>query len=448
MTANQDRYQRLVKRAADKRKSERAAELKLLRERDDFIPELSYFASLYDEEPTIENLQKRVDKPVCAVLCLQAPLEIFQAQGFFPVKIYSGSYGAANLTSPRLPALMCPALKAVLGETELDPGLLSVPWVIPLTCDWVVKFRETRELFGEFPGPVHFLEVPRVKESRGSKERWFYEINALSGFLRKTGGVKLKRKNLMDSLEQMERARRALSEFTSLRREGRIASVLFTMVAGSFFFDKTENWIGGLLTLNAALLKKAKEKNALTHSNPPNRNPDLLPFPGDPEIQEPRESTVFLSGSPIFFPNYKILHLLEDAGLKVVGDDLCSSERLFPRHVEASDTSEEGLLRALADAYHRGCLCPVFAENFHRASIIKEAREEAEIKGVIFHLLKGCHPYELDSFSLEESLKDWGLKYLKIETDYSVEDSQNLLTRLEAFRPTLETEEEKKRSAR
>jgi benzoyl-CoA reductase/2-hydroxyglutaryl-CoA dehydratase subunit BcrC/BadD/HgdB len=446
MSGKDERYLRLVKRAADKRKSERDAELILLRERPDFSPEFEYFASLHDEEPAVEVLRERVGKPICAILCLQAPLEIFLAQGFFPTKIYSGSYGAANLTSPRLPALMCPALKAVLGETELDPGLVRVPWVIPLTCDWVVKFRETRELFGEFPGPVHFLEVPRVKESRGSKERWFYEINALSAFLRKSGGLKLKRKNLMEATELMEGARRALSSFTSLRREGRVASVLFTMVTGSFFLDKTETWTKGLERLNEAILRAAKEKKSQSPSYE-QKSPEGL-SQEEFERREPRRPTVFLSGSPIFFPNFKILHLLEDAGLEVVGDDLCSSERLFPRHVETSESSEEGLLRALADAYHRGCLCPVFAENFHRASIIKEAREEAEIRGVIFHLLKGCHPYELDSFSLEESLKDWGLKYLKIETDYSVEDSQNLLTRLEAFRPTLEAEEDKTRSAR
>jgi benzoyl-CoA reductase/2-hydroxyglutaryl-CoA dehydratase subunit BcrC/BadD/HgdB len=138
---------------------------------------------------------------------------------------------------------------------------------------------------------------------------------------------------------------------------------------------------------------------------------------------------------------------MEEAGLDVLGDDLCSSERLFPRHVEAREPSEEGLLAALADSYHRGCLCPVFSENSHRASIIREAMMEAPIKGVVFHLLKGCHPYELDSFCLEEPLKSWGLKYIKIETDYNAEDSQNLLTRLEAFRPTLRVRDENKPKA-
>jgi benzoyl-CoA reductase/2-hydroxyglutaryl-CoA dehydratase subunit BcrC/BadD/HgdB len=147
---------------------------------------------------------------------------------------------------------------------------------------------------------------------------------------------------------------------------------------------------------------------------------------------------VFLTGAPVYFPNFKVLHLMEEAGLSVAGDDLCSSERLFPRHVEIPDASRDGVLAALAEAYHRGCLCPVFADSGRRAALIREAADGGGVKGVVFHLLKGCHPYELDSFALEAKIGGWGLKYLKIETDYSTEDSRNLLTRLEAFRPTLE----------
>ncbi|MDR2460425.1 MAG: 2-hydroxyacyl-CoA dehydratase family protein [Deltaproteobacteria bacterium] len=405
-----DRSIRLLERARQKYKSETETEIELLIAREDYFPHLDYFLDLLKDGGDLGTIAQRVRKPTIALLCLQAPIELFWAQGFFPVKIYSGSYGASNLTSPRLPALMCPTLKAILGRAEMDESLAEVPWVIPLTCDWVVKFKETRELFGEFRRPVHFLEVPRVKDSPIARDRWFYEQYSLSGFLKKIGGEKLKAKNLLAALKVMEEARKALFQLTRLRRRGFIASVFYALITSSFFLDNPTNWTANVLKVVEFLDKK-----------------------------EPKglQEGIFLSGSPIFFPNFKALHLIEEAGLKVYGDDLCSSERIFPRHVGLTDTSEDGLMRALAEAYHRGCLCPVFAENSHRASIIKEALSEAPIRGVIFHLLKGCHPYELDSFCLEESLKEWGLKYLKIETDYSIEDTGNLLTRLEAFRPTL-----------
>ncbi|MDR2350642.1 MAG: 2-hydroxyacyl-CoA dehydratase family protein [Deltaproteobacteria bacterium] len=414
------RHSRLLARARDKRTGEWEAELADIRAARGDFPGLDYFLSLHAEGPSPEKIEERTGMPPVALLCLQAPIEIFLAQGFFPVKILGGSHGCANLTSPKLPALMCPTLKAVLGETELDPRLPRIPWVLPLTCDWMVKFKETRALFGDFPGPVHLLEVPRLRESAETGDRWVREVSKLSGFLAKIGGKKLNAKNLSKAMGTMEEARKAQAELAVLRRKGLVPARVHALIQGAFFFDRAENWTRSVNLVIGAVRKKAGN--------------------GDAPNETGRENPVFLSGSPVFFPNFKILKLLETAKLNVLADDLCSSERLFPRHVAVTDRTVEGMTRALADAYHRGCLCPVFAENAHRASVIKEAQNEAGVRGVVFHLLKGCHPYDLDSFSLEEALRGWGLKFLKIETDYSAEDGQNLLTRLEAFRPTLNVE--------
>jgi benzoyl-CoA reductase/2-hydroxyglutaryl-CoA dehydratase subunit BcrC/BadD/HgdB len=129
--------------------------------------------------------------------------------------------------------------------------------------------------------------------------------------------------------------------------------------------------------------------------------------------------------------------VLEEAGLVAVMDDLCSSERLFPGAVFYDDLSEHGLLKALAQRYHQGCLCPTFADNDRRVNNITAPAHKKLYRGVVFHVLKGCHPFDLESLSLEAKLKDEGLKYLKLETDHTAEDVQTLLTRLEAFGSSL-----------
>ncbi|WP_418599249.1 2-hydroxyacyl-CoA dehydratase [Phascolarctobacterium faecium] len=43
----------------------------------------------------------------------------------------------------------------------------------------------------------------------------------------------------------------------------------------------------------------------------------------------------------------------------------------------------------------------------------------------------------MEAITIERKLKEHGLKFIKIETDYGKEDSQNILTRLEAFKQTL-----------
>ncbi|MDR2353697.1 MAG: 2-hydroxyacyl-CoA dehydratase family protein [Deltaproteobacteria bacterium] len=412
MINRDERQTRVLTRAKSKRDSEWAQELKNLRNREDYFPEVEYFLSLYEDNPSPKTIAERTGKPVVGILCLQAPVELFLAQGFAPIKIYSGSQGAVSLTSPHLPALMCPALKAVLGELQMEPSFLDIPLVLPLTCDWMVKFKEARELFGDFFKESFFLQLPRCKESPRAPERFLEELYDLSQFLEKVGGQKLKKDKLLAAIKSLEEVRWVIYELIRLRHQGKIGALYFTTILGSFFL--------GPLDLFIIHLKKA-----------------LATLKERPISNELGKRGIFLSGSPIYFPNFKTLYLLEQAGLLVLGDDLCSSERLLPHHVEVTDRSLSGLLLALADSYHRACLCPVFAENERRASLIREALEDTPIRGVVFHLLKGCHPYELDSFSVEEKLKDWELKYLKIETDYSAEDRENLLTRLEAFLPTL-----------
>jgi benzoyl-CoA reductase/2-hydroxyglutaryl-CoA dehydratase subunit BcrC/BadD/HgdB len=152
---------------------------------------------------------------------------------------------------------------------------------------------------------------------------------------------------------------------------------------------------------------------------------------------EKRDPPVFLTGSPIVFPNYKLFNLIENAGMAVAADDICSLERAFAGGVTYEDPSEYALLNALAQRSHKACICPTFADNRKRISAILNVLKKEKIKGIIFHVLKGCHPYDMESGLLETRLKQSGFQFLKIETDYVREDEQNIVTRLEAFRRTL-----------
>jgi benzoyl-CoA reductase/2-hydroxyglutaryl-CoA dehydratase subunit BcrC/BadD/HgdB len=97
-------------------------------------------------------------------------------------------------------------------------------------------------------------------------------------------------------------------------------------------------------------------------------------------------------------------------------------------------------MSALAQRYHMGCLCPTFIDNDRRINNILGRLGGDDFGGVVFHVLKGCHPYDIESCGLEGSLKEHGLKFIRLETDYASEDSSNLLTRAEAFRNTMRSD--------
>ncbi len=409
------RFLRLIQKTADKCSAENSKVIGRLRARRDYQPAFDYFIRLVETRTNPVQVAEATQKPLLALLCLQVPLELIHAFGFQPYRIYGGSQAAGALATQGLPTLMCPMLRSVLGAVQLYPQDAFRAWVLPTTCDWMVKFPEMANLVScKINDNLHWLDLPHLKELEESQNRWLEEVYRFTAFLEKLTGQQLQRTQLIHSIKIYERAWSALSRLALIRRKNRLAAQWHMLITNTFFLDSVERWTDALI--------------------------ELLPIlEAQPAVSTGR---VFLAGSPIFFPNFKLLDLLEEAGLNIVGDDLCSSERLFPGGVRYEDSSTPGLIKALAERYHQGCLCPTFADNERRVNNILGRLNgdggAGDFEGVVFHVLKGCHPYDLESFTIEPVLKQHRLKFIRLETDYSMEDSQNLLTRLEAFGHNLE----------
>lgn len=387
---------------------EYATEMTALRSRDDYRAEYDYFLDLLDLLPHPEQFRERFKKPLVGLTCLQVPLEMVDALGFHPYRLCGHAFSKQKLVSSRLPSLACPLLKSILGSFHLDESLerLCDLMVIPGTCDWMAKLPEMIE--GRAPR-VHIMELPRVRESERGQRRWLEEVRHLRPVLEKLAGKPLSRQALLRSMETHARAWRAFDLLVDARGRNLI-SATWTMVIGhAFLLGDTEAWterVNGILEIL----------------------PECAP------LSPPR---VFLAGSPVFFPNLKIPRLIEEAGMHIAGDELCSSERILAGPALGRDHSVDGLLRSLAEQYHLGCSCPTFADTPRRLANLLETMERRGIRGMVYHVLKGCHPYDMDSYRYETIIKEQGFSFIRIETDLSREDGKNLLVRLEAFRDLL-----------
>jgi len=383
-------------------------EIESLRGRSDYMTGYDYFIDLLAGGIEPDALEKRAGKPALNLLCVQAPLELIHAAGFLPFKIFSGSHAAGSLGADgRIPALACPLIKSVRGFLRLKDSFSGRPWVLPTTCDWIVKLPQILRM--ENPNITrifHCVELPHLKEGADAREKWIAEIFGLKKFLEKTSRIKIDRKRLSASIAVYNRAWESLSRIEECRRVGAISFVWFLVITNSFFLDAPERWTEAV--------------NALV-----------------PNLRDGKRGSgrVFFAGSPVFFPNFKIPLLLEESGLTVTGDDLCSSGRIFPGGIKSGGASEYEMIADMAGRYHEGCLCPTFADNDRRINGI--LGNAGNFEGVVFHVLKGCHPYDLESCLLEEPIMRRGLKFLRLETDYAAEDKRNLSTRIEAFAQTL-----------
>jgi benzoyl-CoA reductase/2-hydroxyglutaryl-CoA dehydratase subunit BcrC/BadD/HgdB len=92
----------------------------------------------------------------------------------------------------------------------------------------------------------------------------------------------------------------------------------------------------------------------------------------------------------------------------------------------------DDLIDALVDRYSRiDCAC--FTPNEERIANIISAAKEWNVRGVIHYHLNFCQPYEIESFRVEKALAREGIPFISIGTDYSMEDVEQLKTRVQAF---------------
>ncbi|KKL84862.1 hypothetical protein LCGC14_1960470, partial [marine sediment metagenome] len=135
---------------------------------------------------------------------------------------------------------------------------------------------------------------------------------------------------------------------------------------------------------------------------------------------------VLLSGSPIH--NVEFIDFIENCGLNVIYEDLCTGSKFFDLDVPKS----KDLLESLSKAYINRSPCARMMKIEERAAYINKISQKFKIDGIIHHSLKFCDTYLYDVPQLKDLLNEKDLKVLFIESD-GLQSMNQLKTRIEAF---------------
>jgi benzoyl-CoA reductase/2-hydroxyglutaryl-CoA dehydratase subunit BcrC/BadD/HgdB len=353
-------------------------------------------------------------RPRIGVLCNLAPVELILAAGADPVRLDCGNSASALAGEEILSGDVCPLAKATLGQFLRPDSLASScdAIVAPATCD---AKRKLAELLADYK-PVFVLSLPPDKDANRHAGLVAAELRRLTEFLGSVTGHTPGRAGLRAAMDLTARRSDLLRRLQALRFEkprALTARDLFAVVQASLFSPAPlEPWLKAAAGLLAEMEAFTPERRSL--------RPRLL-----------------LTGAPMVWPNFKVLNLLEECGADVVADTLCTGIEACLDPAVTDESSFEALLRALAARSIFGAICPCFTTQTTRLHRVIDLGEQARADGVINYSLRLCQPFDLETYRLERVLKDKRIPVMNLRTDYSLEDTEQLRVRLEAFLETL-----------
>ena len=371
--------------------------------------DVTYFRSVLEAGRAAERTGS--SRKVVGVFCNFVPEELIVAAGAIPVRLCAGSDEAANASEDIFPRDICPVSRASLGLLRREAfGRLDLA-VVPLVCDAKTKLAAAAAQFV----PVHLMTVPRSKTDAGAEKLWSEQVQALKRRLENLTGSTIGWRELQQAIKLLDRRNLALRRLLELRRrdDPPLSGLDLLTIVGASFEDGPASWTEQVERLCAEL-----EQTGPCH----------------PERSEgSRRPRILLAGAPLIYPNFKLAEVIEQAGATIVADDLCScTQRLYNR-VVPEEWTVKAMMRALAEATLLPSICPCFADSADRLTRLLELVRGFRVDGVIHHTLRLCCLFDADSHQVHRALRERGIPFLNLHTDYSREDTAQLRTRVEAF---------------
>jgi benzoyl-CoA reductase/2-hydroxyglutaryl-CoA dehydratase subunit BcrC/BadD/HgdB len=361
----------------------------------------------------IKELQdhKATGGSVVGTFCLYVPEEIIRASGGIAVGLCAGAEWAYDKVEQVLPANTCALIKSFMGFKlgKVCPYVESADLVIgETTCDGKKK---AYEVLGDY-APVYVMELPHMKTPQ-DMVLWRAELDRFAAKLAEVTGRTLEAAALAQAIKEVNGKRRALQRLNAARKASPVP------ISG----------LDALLAVQIAFYDDVPRFTQMVNQIADELEARIAAGQGVAAKDAPR---LLVTGSPMSIPNWKLHDIIEKAGAVVVAEELCTGSRYYEKLVPETSTTVEAMLDDIAGKYlDINCAC--FTPNKGRTEDVLRLAKEYDVDGVVDYSLRFCSPYTIESMSLGRAVRDAGLPFLSVDTDYSAGDVGQLTTRIEAF---------------
>lgn len=359
--------------------------------------------ALNPKKTVCDYIEKKNIKAI-GMIPLFGPEELVDAAGMLPVGLW-GSYDIEiNLAKEYFPPFCASAVMAImeLGLNGTYNMLSGV--IIPGMTDSLISLSQNWRA-GVKNIPLIFMAYPQNRKLPCGMEYLEEELKSVKEELEKIRGSKIEEEEIQRSIQLYNEHRAAMREFDKLASthpntvNNRERSVVFK---SAFFMPKREH-LSLIKQLNEELKKLPEEK-----------------YPG---------KRIIVTG--IMLDDRRILDILEEHGMRIVGDSLVQESVQYGTDVpQEGKNSLEQMAKQWRDIEGFTAAYDPFKL---RGKLSAELCEERNADGAIYASVKFSDLDEFDMPIWMQDLQALGHKVLSIEVDQQDRNPEQIKTRIQAF---------------
>ncbi|MDR3605354.1 MAG: double-cubane-cluster-containing anaerobic reductase, partial [Syntrophaceae bacterium] len=355
---------------------------------------------------------KREGKKVIGSFCVFVPEEIVRAADATLVGLCTGADFATEEVEKLLPRNTCSLIKSAFGFKlgKVCPYIESADMIVgENTCDGKKK---SYEVFGQLVSNLYVMDLPQMKSPEG-KALLKAEYYKFKDRVEQLTGTKIDVAKLKNGIEIVNNKRRAIHRLAQLRKAdpAPISGLDALLINQVFFYDDPVRFTQSVNKICDELEERIKANSGIAAKGAPR---------------------ILLSGCPMAVPNWKLPWIIETSGAVIVGEESCVGERGTRNLTDDAGSTLDQLMDAIVDRYFQ-VDCAIFTPNPDRLQHVKDMAAAYNANAVIHYGLQFCQPYQMEAMPVEQALEDASIPTLRIDTDYSMEDVEQLKTRVEAF---------------
>ena len=368
----------------------------------------------YFEKLMFQRDYSAKDRLRIGYLCQMIPPEIIMAFDADPVRLDCGNGAAAGVGEEVLSGEICPLAKASFGSFLQNNSLANSCDLLVLSTSCDAK-RKLGEVLNDFMPTFMFNLPPEQNHARYAKSS-LLEVIRLIEFLEAHTKTRFSNRRLKKAIRLGIQRTRLIRELSDLRLRNpqaiSIRDFFLIIQSGLFRLTNPEEWIQETTTV----------LNELKSSDPARKS------------LRPR---FILTGAPMVWPNYKVLNIIEESGAEIIADTLCTGVQTCFDPVVLDERGRRSMLRGLVNKYVFASICPCFISQTTRINRILDLADTCNADGVISYSLRLCQLFDVENYRVSKILKARQISHINIRTDYSLEDTEQLRIRIEAFLETL-----------